>query len=467
MSSDRPSIATRLRLAALFVAVTAVGTATGAAATAGTGAPVPAGKATAATASASPPEATQGSFTVLTYNVAGLPEGMSSGHPERNTPLISPRLAGYDIVNVQEDFNHHAALYAGDNHPYRTATSGGVPFGDGLNTLSDVPYSDFERVRWNKCNGTDCLTPKGFSLTRARLAEGVTVDVYNVHTNAGSTEADLAARRANITQLSDFITANSGGNAVIVMGDTNTRYTRTGDNIRDLASRNGLTDAWVRLVRDGSPPPAGSEPLLCDPAQVTDDCEVVDKVLYRGGPLVALSADRYHNEHPAFRDAEGAPLSDHYPHTVDFSWKLSPGLRACDQFGGPHGTAFNDSDDLPPGTPAPRTLTLRGGARLDAVALTLDGGTALVHGGTGGTPVSFTLAPGEHLTSVTLTKGQKDGRTRLFSARFVTDAGRSLAAGTPTPDAVTFTAPAGTRIVGFTGRAGVGVDKLGMIYAPQ
>ncbi|MGV9881097.1 jacalin-like lectin [Streptomyces sp. NPDC003006] len=461
MRSDRPGTATRRRLAALFVAVTAAW------ATAGVG---PAGE---AAASAFPPEAAEpaeGSFTVLTYNVAGLPEGISSGNPERNTPLISPRLGGYDIVNVQEDFNHHAALYAGDDHPYRTATSGGVPFGDGLNTLSDLPYSDFERVRWNSCNGTDCLTPKGFSLARARLAEGAVVDIYNVHTNAGSTEADLAARRANVTQLSDFIAANSGGNAVIVMGDTNTRYSRTGDNIRDLVSRNGLTDAWVRLVRDGSAPPAGSDPLLCDPAHVTDDCEVVDKILYRGSPLLALTADRYHNEHPAFRDAEGAALSDHYPHTVDLSWKLRSDLRASDQFGGPHGTAFNDSDDidgLPPGTRAPRTLALRGAARLDAVALTLDSGIRLAHGGTGGSPVSLTLARGEHLTSVTLTKGQKDGRTRVFSAEFTTDAGRSLSSGTPTPDAVTFTAPAGLQIVGFTGRAGAGMDRLGMLYAPR
>lgn len=73
--------------------------------------------------------ATSGTFNVLTYNVAGLPEGLSSGKPATNTPLISPRLGAYDIVNVQEDFNYHAALYAGDNHPYRTATSGGVPFG--------------------------------------------------------------------------------------------------------------------------------------------------------------------------------------------------------------------------------------------------------------------------------------------------------------------------------------------------
>ncbi|MBP8538469.1 jacalin-like lectin [Streptomyces sp. MK37H] len=421
--------------------------------------------ATSAVADTQAPRATTGTFNVLTYNVAGLPEGLSSGHPAKNTPLISPRLGAYDIVNVQEDFNYHAALYAGDDHPYRTPTSGGAGFGDGLNTLSDLPYDDFERVKWNRCNGTDCLTPKGFTLARVRLAEGAYLDLYNVHTNAGTTDADLTARRANITQLSDYITAHSSGNAVLVMGDTNTRYTRAADNIRDLATRNGLTDAWVDLVRGGSAPPAGSDALVCDPDNVTDTCEVVDKVLYRSGPLLSLTATRYHNAHTAFLDADGKPLSDHYPHTVDLSWRTPAALRASDQFGGPHGTAFNDADDLPAAPPAPRTLTLRGGSRLDAVSLAMDGGAALTHGGTGGTPVSLTLGPAEHLTSVTLTRGQKDGRTRVFSAAFTTDTGRTVTTGTPTSDAATYTAPAGWRIVGFTGRAGDEIDKLGVLFA--
>ncbi|MCW8095559.1 jacalin-like lectin [Streptomyces tauricus] len=406
-----------------------------------------------------------GTFNVLTYNVAGLPEGLSSGNPEVNTPLLAPRLGAYDIVNVQEDFNYHAALYAGDNHPYRTATSGGVPFGDGLNTLSDHTFEDFERVGWNNCTGTNCLTPKGFSLARVRLAEGVFVDVYNVHTNADSTDDALAARRANIEQLSDFVQANSAGNAVVVMGDTNTRYTRSGDNIRTLASENGLTDAWVQLVRGGSAPAQGSDALVCPTTAPTNSCEVVDKILYRGSNLVNLSASRYGNEWAKFLDSAGGNLSDHFPHTVDFSWTLPAKLRASDFFGGPHGTAFNDADDLP-AAPAPRTLTLRGGSRLDAVSLTLDGGTSLTHGGTGGTAASLTLATGEHLTSVKLTQGQKDGRTRIFSAAFTTDKSRTVSAGTPTSDTVTYTAPAGWQIVGFTGRAGTEIDKLGVLYAP-
>ncbi|MFB7330356.1 jacalin-like lectin [Streptomyces adustus] len=406
-----------------------------------------------------------GTFNVLTYNVAGLPEGLSSGHPATNTPLISPRLGAYDIVNVQEDFNYHAALYAGDDHAYRTATSGGAGIGDGLNTLSDYPFEDFQRVRWNNCTGTNCLTPKGFTLARVRLAEGVFVDLYNVHTNADDTDDALAARRANITQLSAFIQANSAGNAVIVMGDTNTRYTRGGDNIRTLADDNGLTDAWVKLVKGGTRPTQGADALLCPTTAPTDDCEVVDKILYRGSRLVTLDATRYHDEWAKFLDSAGGNLSDHFPHTVDFSYTLNSALRASDFFGGTGGTAFNDADDLPAAL-APRTLTLRGGARLDAVTLTHDGGATLAHGGTGGTAVSLTLASGEHLTSVSLTEGQKSGQTRIFSAAFGTDKGRALTAGTATSDTKTFTAPSGWQIVGFTGRSGDEIDKLGVVYAP-
>ena len=50
--------------------------------------------------------------------------------------------APFDVVNVQEDFNYHADPYAGDTHAHRTPTSGGVPFGSGLNTLSHLPCSD-------------------------------------------------------------------------------------------------------------------------------------------------------------------------------------------------------------------------------------------------------------------------------------------------------------------------------------
>jgi endonuclease/exonuclease/phosphatase family metal-dependent hydrolase len=282
--------------------------------------------ATAATA----PGATSGAFSALSYNVAGLPERLSSAPTPRQeaTRALGQRLGRYNIVHVQEDFNYHAALYSADTHPNRTPTSGGAAFGSGLNSLSDLPYDtgSFERVRWDSCqkDSGDCLTPKGFTFMRVRLAEGAFADFYNLHTNAGTTPGDESSRASNLAQLTAFIGTHSAGNAVVVMGDTNTRYTRSADTIAKFVADNGLTDAWVQLVRGGAAPAAGSTDLLCDQAAITNACEVVDKIFYRSSPALRLTATSYQNEHGGFLDAAGAMLSDHDPITAGFSWTQNP-----------------------------------------------------------------------------------------------------------------------------------------------
>ncbi|MBC8082172.1 MAG: endonuclease [Hymenobacter sp.] len=423
--------------------------------------------ATAPAASAAAEAVTNGTFTALTYNVAGLPAIISSSSPAVNTTQIGTLIRSYDIVHVQEDFNYHAALYAADNHPFRTSTSGGVPFGDGLNTLSKYVITDFQRVKWANCRGTDCLTPKGFTYSRIRLAEGVYLDFYNAHPNAGDTPEDKAARRANITQLSQFIALNSVGNAVLVMGDTNCRYTRAEDVIRTLTDTNGLTDVWIKTIRNNSVPALGAPALTCGGAPTTNQCEVVDKIFYRGNRYVTLNSSGFQQFDPRFVNVTtGEDLSDHYPMTTTFGWTLNPAYQLSDLFGGPHGTPYTDVAVLP-AAPKVSKLTLRGGSRVDRVALTLTNGTTLAHGGTGGTERTLTLNAGEVLTSVRLNAGKKDNRTRIFFAEFRTSANRTLAVGTGTADAVTYTAPAGWQIVGFHGRAGSEVDKLGVIYAPR
>src|SRR5882724_12042057 len=52
----------------------------------------------------------QGSFSLLTYNVAGLPIFISQSEPSRNMPEISALLNLYDVAVVQEDFAYHEAL---------------------------------------------------------------------------------------------------------------------------------------------------------------------------------------------------------------------------------------------------------------------------------------------------------------------------------------------------------------------
>jgi hypothetical protein len=114
----------------------------------------------------------QGSVSFLTYNVAGLPQGISSSNPETNIPLISPRLNDYDVVVVQEDFAFHAQLIADDEHMYRSepkeppypldtdaatllqaAAMGEAVMNDGLNQMSSLAFGPLTRVRWEQCFG--------------------------------------------------------------------------------------------------------------------------------------------------------------------------------------------------------------------------------------------------------------------------------------------------------------------------
>lgn len=134
-----------------------------------------------------------GTFNLLTYNVAGLPSWLGDngvpGDKATNAASIGARLAatGYDFVNLQEDFSYNRQIYGADTHPFRTATKGNVPFGDGLSTLANYNWTaGVTRRKWEKCSiiEADCLTPKGFSWLRA-VVEGAEVDIYNLHADAG------------------------------------------------------------------------------------------------------------------------------------------------------------------------------------------------------------------------------------------------------------------------------------------
>ncbi|KAG9103504.1 hypothetical protein FRC07_009977 [Ceratobasidium sp. 392] len=376
-----------------------------------------------------------GTFNVLSMNVAGLPEILNgngqSGDKTTNTMLIGQDFAKYNygVIHVQEDFNYHATLYQYDTHPYRTATSGG-----------------------------------GFTFMRLRVDEGVYIDFINLHADAGTETGDETARTANIKQVADYVNANSIGNAVIVYGDTNSRYTRAQDNIRLLTTQNGMTDAWVQAI-GGAAPAAGADALICPTGVPTDiKCEVVDKVFFRGSKFIALTSRGFYYDTDRFLSTDLATLTDHNPVRVEFAWNLPSNLRQSDLYGGPHGTWFNDLPSLPI-SPKATSITLRGGSRLDGLSITLTSGTTFNHGGTGGAASTLKLSSGETITSVKLCWGTYNSQTRNFYALVTTSAGRTVSAGTITSDCATATAPSGFGVVGTYGQSGDEMDQLGFIYA--
>ncbi|MBX3024370.1 endonuclease/exonuclease/phosphatase family protein [bacterium] len=276
------------------------------------------------------PVASSGSLLALTYNVAGLPEGLSGSHPAANTPLIAPRLNAYDLVLMQETWQtpnpnplaptrvYHEILVAGSQHPYKSVSAthpfGSDPdrpsaiLGDGLNLFSRFRFDDTVRQRWSGCWNTaaDCLALKGFSVSRMVLPIGGSVDVYDLHMEAGSAPEDKALRDAGVTQLATFINAHSAGRAVIVGGDFNLHTDREPDatQFQRLLADANLTDACAFL---GCP----------DPARI-------DKVLVRSSAQVTLTPTSWSLETADFLDGDGEPLSDHEPVAVRIDWTVAP-----------------------------------------------------------------------------------------------------------------------------------------------
>jgi hypothetical protein len=198
-----------------------------------------------------------GSFLALTYNVAGLPQGISGGDPQTNSPLISPLLNAYDVVLTQEDWKdplaglpvglaYHDEIVSQAHHPHQSEPASpplgtdlrrfptGPPLiADGLNMLSRFAFGPVRHEMWTTCYGefaveaaevildavglyepldeagvddvvaggaADCGAQKGFTMTRMTLAPDVVLDVYNLHGEAGSGPKERASP-ASISSL--------------------------------------------------------------------------------------------------------------------------------------------------------------------------------------------------------------------------------------------------------------------------
>jgi exonuclease III len=241
---------------------------------------------------------------VITYNVAGLPQGISASNPAVNTKLISPKLNAYDIVAVQEDFAFHADLISQLTLPFKTTPKTTPALGDGLNIFAKMPFREGPRAAWTKCNGitnagSDCLAPKGFQRADLTLG-GEEVHVYNLHADASSTPKDQEARRAQVVQLLSAINAASAGKALIVLGDTNMDAADE-DQVQSLLTGGPLTDA-CRVLN------------CAEPGRI-------DRIMFRNSATLTWTPSNYLVDLTGFLDKDGAQLSDHEPITVSLAWK--------------------------------------------------------------------------------------------------------------------------------------------------
>ncbi|CAE6470352.1 unnamed protein product [Rhizoctonia solani] len=304
---------------------------------------------------------------------------------------------------------------------------------------------------------------KGFTFMRVRIDEGVYIDMINLHANAGTGHSDQIARRSNIQQVADYISANSVGNAVIVFGNTNSRYTRDEDNLDLLTSQNGLTDAWVQAI-GGKTPIAGSDALVCPRiVPLNIECEVVDKVLYRGSPAVHLNSTGFFYDTARFMSPENSMLSDHHPVRVEFRYELKHGIRQSDLYGGPHGTWFNDISLIDSSSKL-SFIALCGALGFEGLILKFESSSMFTHGFAGGRCYPLNLDPKDYITSVKLCWEKMYGYTQILFVQVTTHTGRLRQAGVVTDDCAVANAPVGYSVTGTYGQAGRDFSHSGIIY---
>lgn len=280
-------------------------------------------------------------FKVCPFNVDGLPKTISilgftininnDGLEEEGAIAIGKYIANSDIdfFALSEDFNFHPSLAAQINDEYDFGTyRGGISTSnlsgtkvntDGLEFLAKAPFSFSEETctPWNKTygyttNGSDELIKKGYRYYVVNLGDGAYVDFYIMHMDAETDPKDNEARASQWEQLRDDILSKHSNRPVIVMGDTNSRYTR--DDILGLfinpieaAGNYEVKDAWIEHCKNGKYPTLGDDALMVGQLGYREG-EVVDKVLYLNPKKDGLAISSL-----AFDVDADFTMSDHKP----------------------------------------------------------------------------------------------------------------------------------------------------------
>ena len=304
-------------------------------------------------------EMLQGAVTVAALNVDGLPNesilGVNineDGPGSSGTKLISKYLSmkGYDLLGISEDFEYHEELktYLSD---YGWGTHRGSvnltnllsPANtDGLEVAWKKDKVGVENESWTKWESTTSTDGnqyirKGFRHYDLKLADGVWADAYVLHMDAG--DAALSSREAQWRQLAAAINSADANRPKLIIGDTNSRWTRENikSNFVDLLSGFSICDTWVELCREGVYPTTDMDDLTdnSDPLDFSK-YEVVDKILYlnpTGMNSLQLVPEGFRIERDYIyatvqeNTDNGTPLGDHNPVVVEFRYVLAGDVK--------------------------------------------------------------------------------------------------------------------------------------------
>ena len=306
------------------------------------------------------PQKVTGQFTCATYNVDGLPQKISiisinsDGPGSSGTSNISAKIASqnWDFVGFSEDFAYHSNLtsalgnyqwgtYRGSvssSALYKTIDTDGLEFAARKATCSwsSENITAFSSSYGGLTSGANTCIKKGFRHYVVTVAEGVEVDVIITHMNtySSSGSSHINAQHAQLKQIAQYINnlVATNNRPVILMGDTNCRYTRHDFKTYfwDVLNSNlTYSDPWVDFQWNGVYPTYPSKSLMVSDATGTNSStdiicadtqkgEVVDKVIYINNPNapVQIKAESYLRDYDNFKG-----LADHMPIVVKFSFE--------------------------------------------------------------------------------------------------------------------------------------------------
>ena len=304
------------------------------------------------------PSIVTGTFTCATYNVDGLPNKISfvsinsDGPGASGTNSISAKIAqqNWDFVGFSEDFAYHSNLtsslgnyqwgkYRGNissSALYKTIDTDGLEFAANKATCSwsEENITAFTSSAGGLTSGANTCIKKGFRHYPVTVAEGVVVDVIITHMNtySSSGSSHINAQHAQLKQIAQYINnlVATNNRPVILMGDTNCRYTRHDFQTYFWSVLNSdltYADPWVEYQWNGVYPTYPSNSLMVSDATGTSSSdiicantqqgEVVDKIIYINTPTsdVQIKANSY------LRDMNFSGLADHMPIVVEFAWE--------------------------------------------------------------------------------------------------------------------------------------------------
>lgn len=326
-----------------------------------------------------------GELRALTYNVAGLPEGLSGSNPSVNSPLISPLLNAFDLVLLQEDWEdpllqagaptnpnptgYHHLIVSEVDHPWRSVP-GRHPWGtdlrrvprghsppliaDGLNRLARFPFDPLvERVAWEECHGelavevveavSDAVLDGAEAIPGVAEAVRVLRDSGLLRAIDGGSADCGAAKGFSFARMTlapgvevDVynLHADAGGSGAATRAHN---FDQLAAFIAERSAGRAVILGGDTNLRTGGPDARADDVEtwrrfltatglrdVCDVADCGAGDGEIDKFAFRGTRRIRLTPVSAAFLAEQFTRSDGEPLSDHDPLAVTFRWKAVP-----------------------------------------------------------------------------------------------------------------------------------------------